>query len=156
MWQNYRRTPMSKSDFNKVARQLKITFQHGRSPVNLLHIFRIRFLKNTSGRVLLLIACDIWIVWEKMKLLIDIWVWLTGWYWDCHILAGKVSASWTWAKSNKDIEIDTFLDLIVSVHSWPFDLYSDLPNYNSSKSYVWKKHFNKSSAASTRLCFAKE
>ena len=38
---------------------IKITFQHGRSPVNLLHIFRIRFLKNTSGRVLLLIACDI-------------------------------------------------------------------------------------------------
>ena len=30
---------------------IKITFQHGRSPVNLLHIFRTRFLKNTSGRL---------------------------------------------------------------------------------------------------------
>ena len=41
----YRRTPMSKCDFNKVALQ----------PVNLLHIFRTAFPKNTSGRLLLLI-----------------------------------------------------------------------------------------------------
>ena len=29
------------------------TLRHGCSPVNLLHIFRIPFLKNTSGRLLL-------------------------------------------------------------------------------------------------------
>ena len=29
------------------------TLQHGRSPVNLLHIFRIPFTKNTSGRLFL-------------------------------------------------------------------------------------------------------
>ena len=33
-----------------------ITLWHGRSPVNLLHIFRIPFLKNTYGRLLLNIS----------------------------------------------------------------------------------------------------
>ena len=32
---------------------IEITFQHGRSPVNLLHIFRKPFTKNTFGRQLL-------------------------------------------------------------------------------------------------------
>ena len=40
---------MPKSDFNKVALQLL----HGCSPVNLLHIFRTPFLKNTSGGLFL-------------------------------------------------------------------------------------------------------
>ena len=33
---------------------IEITLQHGCSPVNLLHIFRTPFLKNTSGRLLLI------------------------------------------------------------------------------------------------------
>ena len=37
---------MPKCDFNKVAK-------HGCSPVNLLHIFRTTFLRNTSGWLLL-------------------------------------------------------------------------------------------------------
>ena len=37
---------MPKCDFNKVA--LQITLRHGRSPVNLLHIFRTPFSVNTS------------------------------------------------------------------------------------------------------------
>ena len=41
---------MPNYDFNKVALQLR----HGCSPVNLLHISRIIFLKNTSGRLLLI------------------------------------------------------------------------------------------------------
>ena len=42
--------PMSKYDFNKVAKlQTAITFWHGRSPVNLLHILRISLPKNTYG-----------------------------------------------------------------------------------------------------------
>ena len=49
MQEIYRRTPMSKCDFSKVALQ----FRHGCSPVNLLHIFRTSFLKNTSGGLLL-------------------------------------------------------------------------------------------------------
>ena len=32
---------------------IEITLRHGCSPVNLLHIFRTTFLKNTSGRLLL-------------------------------------------------------------------------------------------------------
>ena len=32
---------------------IEITLRHGCSPVNLLHIFRTRFLKNTSGRLIL-------------------------------------------------------------------------------------------------------
>ena len=50
--QIYRRTPMSKCDFNKFALQ----FALGCFPVNLLHIFRTPFLKNTSGRLLLLLS----------------------------------------------------------------------------------------------------
>ena len=38
--QIYRRTPMSKFDFN---------IEHGCSSVNILHIFRTPFSKNTSG-----------------------------------------------------------------------------------------------------------
>ena len=51
MQQIYRRTPMPKCDFNKVA--IEITLRHGCSPVNLLHIFRAPFSKNTSGPLLL-------------------------------------------------------------------------------------------------------
>ena len=43
--QIYKRTPMSKCDFSKVALQL--------SRVNLLHIFRTPFPRNTSGWLLL-------------------------------------------------------------------------------------------------------
>ena len=42
---------MPKCDFNKVA------IRHGYSPVNLLHIFRTPFTKNTSGRPLLSFEC---------------------------------------------------------------------------------------------------
>ena len=38
------------------SNSIEITFRHGCSPVNLLHIFRILFLKNTSERVLLRIC----------------------------------------------------------------------------------------------------
>ena len=49
---------MLKCDFNKVAllcNFIEIALRHGCSPVNLLHIFRIPFPKNTSGRLLLII-----------------------------------------------------------------------------------------------------
>ena len=50
----YRRTPMSKCHFNKVACNImEITLRHGCSPINLLHIFRKLFDKNTSGGLLL-------------------------------------------------------------------------------------------------------
>ena len=49
----YRRTPMPKCDFNKVAKQMEITLRNGCSPVILLYIFRTPFPKNTSGRMLL-------------------------------------------------------------------------------------------------------
>ena len=42
----YRRTLM-------LCNFIEIALWHGSSPVNLLHIFRIPFRKNTSGRVLL-------------------------------------------------------------------------------------------------------
>ena len=40
-----------------ISINLKITLRYGCSPVNLLHIFRTPFLKNTSGRLLLYIIC---------------------------------------------------------------------------------------------------
>ena len=49
MQQSYTRTPMPKGDFNKVAKQTcKV--------VNLLHIFRTSFPKNTSGGLFLFVA----------------------------------------------------------------------------------------------------
>ena len=52
MQQIYRKTPMPSCDFNKVSKQ--ITLRHGQSPVNLLHVFRTLFDKNTSGELLLI------------------------------------------------------------------------------------------------------
>ena len=49
--QVYRRTPKPKCDFNKVAKQLGL--RHGCYSVNVLHIFRITFFRNTSGWLLL-------------------------------------------------------------------------------------------------------
>ena len=49
----YRRKPMPKCNFNKVACNfIEITLRHGCSPINLLHIFRTVFPKNTSGGLL--------------------------------------------------------------------------------------------------------
>ena len=57
MQQVYRRTPMPKCDFNKVAHSfIDITLPHRCSSVNLLHIFRPPFLRKTSGRLLLITA----------------------------------------------------------------------------------------------------
>ena len=60
MQQIYRRKPMPKCGFNKVAKQLYWNhtsawdmFQHGCSPIDLLYIFRILFSKNTSVGLLL-------------------------------------------------------------------------------------------------------
>ena len=54
MQQIYSRTPVSKCTFNKVAKQIfEIAHWHGCSPVNLFHIFRTLFPKNTSGELLL-------------------------------------------------------------------------------------------------------
>ena len=47
MQQIYRKAPMPKCDFNKIA------LRHGCFPVSLLHIFRTPFPKNISGRLLL-------------------------------------------------------------------------------------------------------
>ena len=59
-----RRTLMSKYDFDKVEKQFfAITLRHGCYLVNLLHIFRTSFPKNTSGGLLLIldkIFSNIW------------------------------------------------------------------------------------------------
>ena len=62
MQQIYMRTPMPKCDFNKVAllcNFIEITLRHGCSPVNLLHIFRTPFPRNTSGWLLLKLCKDV-------------------------------------------------------------------------------------------------
>ena len=55
MQQIYRKTTISKCDFNKVANSnfFEIAVRHGSSPVNLLHIFRTPFPKNSSEGLLL-------------------------------------------------------------------------------------------------------
>ena len=44
---------MSKCGFNKVANFFEITLRDGCSPVNLLHVFRTPFPKNTYRGLLL-------------------------------------------------------------------------------------------------------
>ena len=54
MQQTYRRTPLAKYDFNKVALLLYWNYTwHGCSPVKLLHTFRTLFPKNIFWRLLL-------------------------------------------------------------------------------------------------------
>ena len=54
MQQFYSRTRMPKCDFNEVVYNfIEITLRHGCSPVNVLHIFRTHFPRNTSGGLLL-------------------------------------------------------------------------------------------------------
>ena len=59
MQQIYRRTTIPMCDFNKVAKQrykfIEIALRHGRSLVNLLHISRTTFFRNTYGGPLLLL-----------------------------------------------------------------------------------------------------
>ena len=48
-----------------VCNFIEISLQHECSPVNLLHIFRTPFLKNTSGRLLMLMECSyLFFGWE--------------------------------------------------------------------------------------------
>ena len=55
--QIYRRAPIPKCNFNKVAKLqnnfIEIVLRYGCSPVNFLHIFRTHFLNSTSWRLLL-------------------------------------------------------------------------------------------------------
>ena len=53
MEQIYRRTPMPKCDFNKVALQFYSNHTSAWVFYKFAHIFRTPFLKNTSGRLLL-------------------------------------------------------------------------------------------------------
>ena len=60
MQQVYKRTPLPKSDFNKVARNfIEIALRHGCSPVKLLYIFRTPSLNNISERLLLYIVTHV-------------------------------------------------------------------------------------------------
>ena len=54
-----------------ISNFIEITLRHACSPVNLLHIFRTLFLKNTSGRLLLslLSSWPVWKMWLNTELL---------------------------------------------------------------------------------------
>ena len=69
MLQIYKKPPMAKSDFNKVATE--VTLWHGRSLVNLLHIFRTPFSMNTTEGLSLplykpLVALS-WLIYSFLK-----------------------------------------------------------------------------------------
>ena len=65
---------------------IEITLRHGSSPVNLLHIFKRPFPKNTSGRLLLsetsvwecLQSRSCW-VWRRQR----ITIWRAAMFWIC-------------------------------------------------------------------------
>ena len=63
---------MPKCDFDKIVQleieieiKIEIAFRHECSPVNLLHIFRTPFPKNTSGELLMLVNDET--VWELLQ-----------------------------------------------------------------------------------------
>ena len=65
MQQIYKKTPMPKCDFNKVACNfIEIALRHGYLPVNLLYIIRTLFHQNTSGRLLLTVGPRPTIFWH--------------------------------------------------------------------------------------------
>ena len=67
MQEIYRRTPCQNVISIKLQSKFnETTFRHGCSSVNLPHIFRIPFLKNTSGRLLL--NFYLWLTVAKMRL----------------------------------------------------------------------------------------
>ena len=72
MQQIYRRTPMSKCDFNLsklLCNFIEITLRHACSPVDLLHIFRTPFLMNTCGWLLLYNTIMLYERWRIYRLL---------------------------------------------------------------------------------------
>ena len=82
MQQTYRRIPMPECDFNKVA-----SLRHGCSPVNLLHIFRTPFPKNTSEGLLLRVL-------EREVLVQKTNCFLTRLIWDCKRRDTNLVMSW--------------------------------------------------------------
>ena len=63
---------MPKCDFNKVLYNfIEIALWHGCSSVNLLHIFRTPFLKNTSGQLPLIFRTA-----TSIKALVNLLHWL--------------------------------------------------------------------------------
>ena len=66
--QTYRRNPL-------LCNFIEITLRHGCSPVNLLHIFRTPFSKNTSGW-LLLQKCTWSLKLTKTKIYLPRWIYL--------------------------------------------------------------------------------
>ena len=74
----YRRTPMSKCDFNNKLQSnfIEITLPCGCSPVNLLHIFRAPFRKNSSVCLLLTFYISIYRAWIpfRMKIFLQFWI----------------------------------------------------------------------------------
>ena len=55
-------------DFNLQSNFIEITLRHGRSPVNLLHIFKTPFSKSTSGWLLLYfipLSPSVALIWKK-------------------------------------------------------------------------------------------
>ena len=54
MWRStHSKYPLNQVNKTLLCNFIEITPRHGCSPINLLHIFRTPFLKNTSGRLLL-------------------------------------------------------------------------------------------------------
>ena len=61
---------------------IEIALRHGCSPVNLLHIFRAPFIKNTSGRLLLYtFVAFFWYRFKSLQCMLNyIWKWILWWH----------------------------------------------------------------------------
>ena len=107
MQQIYRRIPVLKCDFNKVAFQLYWNYtRHECCPVNLLHIVRTSLPKNTSGRLLLeyqcwrIVAAQKKLFWLLMNCASDCWrVVLNNCasnFWKFKSVTVEQSCQWPW------------------------------------------------------------
>ena len=98
--QIYRRIPIPKSDFNKIAKQSNHTWnhtRHGCSPVNLQHIFRTPFPRNTH------LGDCFWLLLEMNIKFYAIPTELWWYYWDLVVKGGENSF------------VDLFLNISVTI-----------------------------------------
>ena len=127
MEQIYRRTTMLKCNFNEaVCNFIEITLCHGSSSVNLLHIFRTTFPKNTCGGIFLKIQSRLVIKQKNIQSLsacknhsinlLDSWNNL----WDTpnFIVPWSKRSPHFWAYSSNNLYQQAKNQRISSIHSW--------------------------------------
>ena len=139
MQQIYRETPMLKRDFNKVAKQL---YWNRTSvwvfPVNLQHIFRTPFLKNTSDGLLFYILIFVLILLDLKRKIFKTSQSFKGVFSSHRKISFKFPSFWR-GKGPFFVSMFPFIPMLSSV--------SQIPFYNPWKPLVfWRFQGNRNGA----------